>query len=229
MKNKIVYFIFVITLLWMSCDPAVVFTTPQPEGVKISDAFAPEFRGKYLCESDSSIVVVDSHIVYKRHWYDFTIREDQIKNNSNLIQIGDSLFVKDVGKCAQYRIENDTVFASVPLTDTLFWLDGIDMVLKSYQGHQILSLKMKEDKYEVVVLSLDENFDLQLKLATFPGELENLEVITPVKDISTDEVEQYLIQPTRMEFDEILRQEIVFEACEFFKRVEVPNFEIYVF
>ena len=69
--------------------------------------------------------------------------------------------------------------------------------------------------------------NMQLKYATLPGQLEELNQITPVEDISHDEVEQYMIAPTQMEFDEILKQEIVFEACEFFRRVSVPNSEVF--
>ena len=218
----IILSLFFFTLM-ISCDPAVVFNSPQPEGVEIQDNFDPEFRGTFMCESDSSIVVVDTHIVYKRHWYDFAIPKERVEEDPNIIRSGDLLYIKDKGKCAIYKVQNDSIFGSLPLTDTLFMMDGKTHVLKSYKGHQILSLKMNEGKYEVAVLSLDEDLNIQLKYATLPGELEQLEQITPVEDISHDEVEQYMIRPTRMEFDEILRQEIVFETCEYFRRVSVPN------
>jgi hypothetical protein len=66
-------------------------------------------------------------------------------------------------------------------------------------------------------------------MATLPGEVDDLEKITSVKDVSYDDVEQYQINPTRLEFDEILKQEIVFETCEYFKRVKIPIKDLYPF
>ncbi len=211
-----------------SCEPAVVFKTPQPKGITEVTSFSPAFRGTFFCESDSSLVVIDKDIIYKTHWFDFSIPEDRIESDTNLVKSGETLFVKDLGKCAIYRTQNDTVYASVRLADTLFILNE-ENILKSYKGHQIMNLKLKDGDYEVIILSLDEDTNLELKMATLPGAVEDLEKITKVKDVSYDDVEQYQINPTRLEFDEILKQEIVFETCEYFKRVKIPMKDLYPF
>lgn len=214
--------------LIVSCEPTVVFKTPQPKGITEITSFSPQFRGTFFCESDSSLVVIDKNIIYKTHWYDFSIPEDRIHSDSNVIKTGESLFVKDLGDCTIYKIQNDSVFASVRLADTLFVLSE-ENILKSYKGHQVMNLKLKDGDYEVIILSLDEDTNLELKMANLPGEVTDLEKITSVKDVSYEDVEQYQINPTRLEFDEILKQEIVFETCEYFKRVKIPAKDLYPF
>lgn len=220
--------VFSILMVITSCEPVVVFKTPQPKGIKEISSFSPEFRGTFFCESDSSLVVVDKNIIYKTHWFDFSIPENRIELDPRLKKSGESLLVKDLGNCMIYKIQNDTVYASVRLTDTLFILSEVN-ILKSYKGHQVMNLKLKDGDYEVIILSLDEATNLELKMATLPGEIEELEKITPVKDVSYDDVEQYQVNPTQLEFDEILKQEIVFETCEYFKRVKIPTKDLYPF
>ena len=220
--------VFSILMVITSCEPVVVFKTPQPKGIKEISSFSPEFRGTFFCESDSSLVVVDKNIIYKTHWFDFSIPENRIELDPRLKKSGESLLVKDLGNCMIYKIQNDTVYASVRLTDTLFILSEVN-ILKSYKGHQVMNLKLKDGDYEVIILSLDEATNLELKMATLPGEIEELEKITPVKDVSYDDVEQYQVNPTQLEFDEILKQEIVFETCEYFKRVKISTKDLYPF
>ncbi len=219
---------FTVILLIASCEPAVVFKTPQPKGISEITSFSPQFRGTFFCESDSSLVVIDKNIIYKTHWYDFSVTEDRIESDPNLMKSGELLLVKDLGDCTINKIQNDTVFASIRLSDTLFLLSD-ENILKSYKGHQVMNLKLKDGDYEVIILSLDEDTNLELKMANLPGEVSDLEKITTVKDVSYEDVEQYQINPTRLEFDEILKQEIVFETCEYFKRVKIPAKDLYPF
>jgi hypothetical protein len=228
MKKIMIGFTISIIVLIFSCEPAVVFKTPQPKGIPEITSFSPEFIGTFFCESDSSLVVIDKNIIYKTHWYDFSIPENRIESDPNVIKTGESLFIKDLGDCTIYKIQNDTVFASVRLADTLFVLSE-ENILKSYKGHQVMNMKLKDGDYEVIILSLDEDTNLELKMANLPGEVSDLEKITSVKDVSYEDVEQYQINPTRLEFDEILKQEIVFETCEYFKRVKIPAKDLYPF
>tara|TARA_B110000967_G_C18770732_1_gene502922 strand:- start:374 stop:1060 length:687 start_codon:yes stop_codon:yes gene_type:complete len=220
--------VFSILIIISSCEPVVVFKTPQPKGITEVSSFSPEFRGTFFCESDSGLVVVDENIIYKTHWFNFSIPENRIESDPDLEKSGESLMVKDLGKCMTYKIQNDTVYASIRLADTLFMLSE-ENILKSYKGHQVMNLKLKDDDYEVIILSLDEDSNLELKMATLPREVEELEKITSVKDVSYDDIEQYQVNPTQLEFDEILKQEIVFETCEYFMRVKIPMKDLYPF
>lgn len=227
--KKYFFWISIVIIYWMSCEPPVIFKSPQPEGIQQVTSFSPEFRGTYTCESDSSVVIISDDIIYKTEWFDFMVTQNRIDQDPNFEKSGEFLFVKRLGKCTINKIENDIVYATAQLADTLFLLDENECILKSYKGHQIMSLKLLDGSYEVIILSLDEDSNLELKMATLPGELEQLEKITAVKDVSSEEDEQYEINPSRMEFDEILKQELVFETCEYFKRVKIPNLDLYVF
>lgn len=227
-KNGLWIFVF-IAISWFSCEPPIIFKTPPPQGVKATNAFMPSFQGTYFCESDSSVVVIGEQVIYKTDWFDFVVPQEKIERDTNISKSGEFLYIKDIGKCAIYRIKNDTVYASFQLADTLFYMDGVENVLKEYNGHQVMSLWLQEGKYEVFILSLDDYSNLQLKMATMPGDLEELEKITSIKDVSSEDVEQYEINPSLIEFDEILQKEIVFETCEYFKRIDIPNKELFIF
>lgn len=220
------YWILILMVIgWISCDPPIVFKTPPPQGIETINAFAPSFQGTYLCESDSSIVVVEPHVIYKTEWFDFVISQKEMQQDDNFIQSGEFIYLRDIGKCSIYRIKNDTVYASVQLADTIFYMAGEKNVLKEYKGHQVMSMLLNKGSYEVFILSLDEDSNLEFKMATLPGTLADLQKITPLKGVvnHTKEAEQFEINPTMMEFDEILKQEIVFETCDYFKRINIPN------
>ena len=229
MKKYLFCMSIVVIFVLTACEPAVVFENPQPKGAPEEKNFATPYQGTYLSESDSSIVIIDSVCIYKRHWFDFTLSRKRIEKDDNVVKSGEFLHLKNIGKNAIYRIKNDTVYASVALEDTLFHLDGSKYILKSHEGHQIMNVKLNEASYQVIVLSLDGKGNLDLMHASRLEDIEKLEKITPTQDISHHDIEQFMINPTRVEFDEIMEQEIVFETYEKFKRINVRIEDLYPF
>jgi len=62
------FWILMVAIGFASCEPPVIFNTPPPQGIAATNAFAPNFQGAFLCESDSSIVVVEEKAIYNVDW-----------------------------------------------------------------------------------------------------------------------------------------------------------------
>ncbi len=213
-----------VLVLWVGCDePGVVFKSPQPEGLRAEPFINPVFRGKFICDSDSSVVYIKNDIIYKEKLYAFEVTTPALDTLWDLEMRGDRLYSKKLDQYMPMFYKDDTIRSRVRKRDTLF-LMGENHILKSFKGNQILNRKLDNRKWEVFILSLDDQFNLRLFLARLPENIHALKAITRVEDISTREQVQIRIRPTVMEFEEILNQELIFDECDIFYRVEVIHF-----
>ena len=222
--KKIIQFSVVLLLVTLfACESKLVFTEPQPPETETMERFEEAYWGNYFCDSDSAIITVEPTMIHQWKYLNFRISNQQIAEDENILFIGENLYIDGYDGCFIYRIQNDTVYASLPIRDTLFRLDDPNIRLKSYNGHQVLNFKLKNKKWEAIILSLDKDGALGVQLATLPKEVEALAKITPVTNISTEDKEQYIISPTLLEFDEIIDQELVFETCHYYPKVNVDE------
>lgn len=219
MKTLHVFFYLSLISLALSCGEApVVFTEPLPKDRSEDPFFNPFYRGLFLCESDSAYLIIDHHLIYKEKAFLFEMTEEEIEDRSDIEMIGDQIYIKNLQQFFPYRFEDGFVRGDVVLRDTLFHI-GPNAVAKYYKGHQILNIKLEEDRWETWILSLDQDQNLALLKTILPEDLEALETITPVENISTENKIQYRINPTAKELDEILRTKLLFESCDQFTRL----------
>ncbi len=205
-------------LLFTACEePPIVFTSPQPHGGVDNPYISPVYRGSFLCLSDSALVKSNATTIYKEKKYAAIVAEKDISAMEDVTIGIDSIRVVGWPEAVPYERIGDSIHTHVVLRDTIFHL-GSDQRVRYYRGHQIISKKLAELKWEVIVFSLDDNLDLRMSKAILPEDLEQLKEITPVKDISTQDQEQFLISPTILEFKALLDQKIIFEECDYFKR-----------
>lgn len=217
MKN-IIHSILFLCFFAISCmEPPIVFEEAQPATVPAESQINLLYRGFYFCESDSALVYINKTTVYKEKLFDFAITIDEVDLIEELSFVNGKLYFEDDPSPLPTHVNGDTISSQINLRDTLFDL-GPKSVLKYYKGHQILNNQLGPEKWEVNILSLDENLNLKLYSTTLPKDLEALEKLTPVKDISTEQQIQFKIKPTEMEFGEILKQELIFQECDLFTR-----------
>ena len=202
-------------------EPAIVFKAPQPEGAKVERFISPIYRGTYFCMSDSSIVYVKPKSVHKERAYSFEVPLAELDTIKEAELIGDILHLQGFEEPIPVDIIQDTVYAEVLLQDTLFEV-GPTNILKSFNGHQILNKRMDQDKWEVLILSLDDQLNLWLSAVVLPEDIADLEAITPVEDISREDQVQFRIAPSAIEFGEILEQRLIFVECDMFTRIKLP-------
>lgn len=212
-----------LALLASACsEPPVVFEEPQPKDLEPKAYFEPVYRGVFLCESDSALVYVKAKTIHKEKKYSFTTDPVEIDSTPGVELIGNQLWLKEFEDPIPVNVDGDSITGEMVLKDTLFNL-GEDQMLKYFRGHHILNKKIEKNKWEVLILSTDYGLNLRLFEAVMPEDLEKLEKITPVKDISTEEKEQILLAPTVAEFREILRQQLIFQECDFYIRLKLPT------
>ena len=210
--------ITVFLVLVIGCEPPVVFTEIQPHGFKPLNSFSVLYQGAYRCESDSSIVHINRNTVYKEKEYPFTLNRFAIDTMPDVVLEDDELFIPSKQLRLSATFEGDSIYSKMILRDTIFTISE-DQVLTRFKGHHILNFKMKENKWEIAILSLDDNANIILSITALPEDLERLKEITPVKDISRGDTIQYELSPTIYEFHQILKEELIFQSCDYYERV----------
>jgi len=219
MKRILYLSILNLLLLQTKCmEPYVVFEEPQPKELKSRTAFNKHYQGKYFCESDSAIVHITDNLLYKEIYIPFFLLEEEVEEMGFERIHSNRILYKESNLTLPATISNDTIWSEVTLFDTLFTISPTQ-ILKYYKGHQVMNTQLEEDKWEVWLLSKEDTDYLQFSKVVLPSDLKELEAITPVLDISTDDQEQYIIKPTVREFKQILESEILFNDCDVFTRL----------
>ncbi len=221
MKNSFILLLTLVTISWYACVPPVVFSEPQPKGYNPQNSFPIYYRGTFLCDSDSSIVHIHGKTIFKEKEYELAATLEEIDSTPEIRLDGYNLYVEDFDQPFPINVVGDSVFGKMAVRDTLFQL-GEKNVLTQFRGHQILNKKMSNGDWEVLILSMDYEFDLALSMAALPEDLDRLKEITPVTDLSQGDTLQFKISPTVYEFSQILDEELVFETCDYFKRIALP-------
>ena len=209
----------VLLFSFLACEPAVVFDGPQPVGLSAEKGFRPIYRGHYFCDSDSTEVWVRANCLYKEKQMPFTALLEEVLRNDDLALINGELCIIPLNRCLPVRIAGDSVSGQVIIRDTLFAV-GPDQVLKSFRGHQILNKRLDKNKWEVLILSLDEDLNLSFASVVLPNDLDQLKAITPVENISEGDEVQYRVAPNLSEFHQLLESGILFQEYNMFYRIK---------
>ena len=221
--KQLIFLLFIASFLVFGCvEPPVVFNDAQPTGLEAKAYFEPIYRGVFQCESDSGIVYVKAKTIYKELTYQFKTSIAEIDSLEESKLTDGQLWIEGLKDPIPVNIEGDSVSGALTFRDTLFEV-GENQVLKYFRGHHILNKRIDEDKWEVLVLSVDYDLNLRLSEAVMPEDLSELEKITPVKDISTEDKSQILLVPTVAEFKELLKSRLLFQECDLYKRLKLPT------
>lgn len=212
----------IVLLSLFSCEPPVVFTEPQPQGIESLADFPESFRGQYLCESDTSLLNVERRIVYQKTSYDVQLSRLELDTTAGYQIKGDSLFIEDYEEYATLEALDDSTYRATCVSlDTLFVI-GEEGVLKKYRGYLVLNTKLDEQKWGAWVLKRDKDGKIRMFETTLPEQIAALEAITPVEDITEEGGRtQYRISPDRKAFRKLLKKGTdVFESCDTFVKVK---------
>ncbi|MEL6655932.1 MAG: hypothetical protein AAFP77_07555 [Bacteroidota bacterium] len=220
MKRNHIFFSLILMIGLGSCAPPVVFTEPQPDVLQESETFDPTYQGHYFCTGDSSVVRISPTTIWKERQIKLNTTLDDIENTDGVYLDGDLLYIEETDTPVHIEFLDDgRVGAEFTISDTLFEI-GHRQVLKLYRGHQIMSSKISNRNWAVQILSKDEVGNLSLYNTKLPEDLQSLEEITPVEDISSEEVQRYRLSPNIAEFRKLLESKLIFEACDYFERID---------
>jgi len=173
----------------------------------------------FLCDSDSSIVHIKKRTIFKEKEYEATLAIQDIPSIEELSYENGELRISPLDQVAEVVENGDSLTAKITLRDTLFSI-GPKSVLRNYNGHAILNKQLDKEKWEVEILSLDEDYNLRYSVSILPENINDLLKVTATKDISNKEQTQYIIKPSKIEFRELLNTKLIFEECDRFVRIK---------
>jgi hypothetical protein len=196
-----------------SCQPPVVFGEPQPVGVESISSIPESYMGIYWCKTDSVSLFVDDKAFIKSKELLVSMTIEEIEADSDLELQNGKIYVRSLGQYFPIENKGDTLISTIIIKDTLF-LIGPDQILKPFKGYLILNTKLDENLWGVMVVSHEGEGILSLAYAELPENLSVLDSITPVETLAKkDNIEtQILIRPTREEFEQILKNRMLFDA-----------------
>lgn len=216
---------FVVSVLAVlsiaSCQPPVVFGEPQPVGGNALNTIPSNYRGTYWCSTDSASLFIDDKALIRRKDLLVKLGKDEIAENEDLAIVNGQLYVDDWNAFFPIEALGDTVISHVILRDTIFAIDR-EQVLKPFKGHLVLNIKLKDDVWEVLVVSQGEGQVLTISQAEIPEKLSQLDSITTIKTFwGKDSVQtQIYLKPTAYEFERILQKGLLFQkSCTEYVKV----------
>lgn len=193
-----------------SCEPAVTFDQPQPDGVKSLASFPQRLQGTYVAADGASIVTVNDKLV-TRH-YDFDVKEHKDSLGASYTLAGDTLIDQDNGTREKVVVRGDTVIQRANWTDTLFNISA-DNILKKFKGYYFLNNRHGESSWEVKKLSLKKSV---LTVGRISDE-EDIRRLKEITEVTSDTIPTRFTL-TRRQFKSFIRQE-GFGEEETFNRV----------
>jgi hypothetical protein len=202
---KILLVLFVVLLV--GCQPSVRFEEPQPKGKKDLNEVPKYYMGEYLQVSDSSILIIDSNIIYREWKGDFNILKSEMK------EVLDTIYEEDIDLQfgSNYKIsidtEGDSAFISYQLIDTIFII-GEEQILRKYKGYLFLNYKKDENSWKVDLLKLENGY-LDFDDLVSSSEIDTLKEIVTISaefDSTSNKVKRYELNPKRRELKEILNR-----------------------
>lgn len=211
-----------LLILFGSCQSPVLFTEPQPKGEPELSKIPIEYQGIYWCEKDSIVLIIDENLIIKQKEYESVIPIAEMGSNPHLSFENNRLYSNEINQSFPSKLVGDKVVTRIILKDTLF-SETSGQIMKFHKGHLILNNPIDNMHWDVTIMSLKQQDILSFIKANMPDNLEDLQQITAVEESKSEKMEkpaQIKISPTKAEFDQILKQKLVFDgACLEFKRI----------
>jgi hypothetical protein len=220
MKLRVVGIIGIILLI-VACTPPVVFDQAYPIGEEDLEVIPSAYMGSFICESDSSLLLIKKHevVIRTENFFDLPLKDVDERDDCNID--GQEMYVSGREECIPLEFVNDsTVRGTIIEHDTLFSM-GKSGIVRMYQGHVVMSQEIHDDQWAVSFLSLEKNTDIKYRAISDKTKIANVGKVTKMENITTkeDKNNRYKIKPTMKQFDELFNDEKVFIECEYLTRV----------
>jgi hypothetical protein len=223
MKSWIPFGLILIAFIFLDCTPPVVFDQAQPiEGQTVSE-IPDAYQGLYICESDSTLIIISDQIVYAQHEHFFVISTEGLEEREDCSLMENEIYLPGKEMCIPIEyIDENTVKGYITDIDTLFIMNE-GHAAKTYKGHLFLSKQLREEEWAVSMLSHDEEGNILYRSITEDSDLKGIRRITPMKDITrpTDRKRRFKITPDQKAFDRLISNNDIFIDCEYLMRVNL--------
>jgi hypothetical protein len=218
--KKSTSFLIILFIIAAGCSPTVLFNFPQPEGKKDLVQFPSRYWGEYEGIEDSSIYLIDKHIIRKRNIIDIRVPRTEIDTSKDVTLEGNILYVKESGEKVPVTFRNDSVFGTLTTYDTTFNISGKG-ILRKFKGCYFLNFKQEEDQWMVYKLKFSKDGSATACGISKDDEIEQIKQIMTVEEIKNEKGEnvKYIIKPEKGEFKKLIDQGH-FRECTQYRKIK---------
>ncbi len=210
------------SLLYISCFPDVLFVQALPPDIEALTVVPIEYQGQYLCESDSSIMHVESNLVFVESYNQFITTIDEVQETQECSILAGGLFLPGRQQCIPIEIINgDTIIGSIYDIDTLFSFKE-DEILKSHKGRLFLNYRNDASHWSTFVITPQVDGTLLWTLIDVPDDSDKIEEITNdyTPYVKSNRRIKYILNPTLKEFESILNKDYT-DFCDILVPIQI--------
>lgn len=218
-----IYISFV--LLVLSCHAPVVFDKAYPYDKEDLIVIPSYYRGSFICESDSSIIMINDRNITRHRNHTFVSKKEIIMEREDCKMEDDMIYIKGREICIPIIEVNDSIVQGMfTEIDTLFAMQEGSLA-RMHKGHLVINQEFSRGQWSVSLLTYQLGGDISFRAITDKSLIQNIAKITPTKDITTkrDRDRKYLVKPTMKEFDELLKDDKVFLECDYFTKIIIEE------
>lgn len=193
---KLLLFFIVVACFW-GCDPAVTFTTPQPDGLNNLSKFPKRLHGQYYSLENGTTLIIKDKVMYKVYEWDEKRHPNQLDIMEHLE--GDTLIDLRYKTRMPVKRDGDSLIIHYSGNDTLFQL-AHGNVLRKYKGYYFMNTCYDKTHWEVHKVRLKKG---QLSISEISTE-EEIELLKEIAEASGDTIAQYNFSATKRQFREFV-------------------------
>src|SRR3989339_154105 len=196
---------FVTFIIFISCNPSIVFDQPQPQGVRNEKNFPKKLIGHYFCTQNHSTLFITHDKIIKKSLVELNVLKSELDSMREYKLFKDTLI--DILTQKRFKVEyrNDTIVFFDQITDTLFMLSD-ENILRKWKGYYFLN---EQSKNGWIVRKLEYKRGGKLILASIvsPDELENLKEVMDIEKIKADDGETigYRVRHSKLQLKRFIR------------------------
>lgn len=210
-KRKIFYCNLIMILFLIGCTPKpeVRFLEPQPKNKHDLKEFPKEYQGQYLSKSDSSILTINSKMIYQE-WRGLSkVSDVEMQDELDTIYKEDIKIEISDNWTMTINVEGDSATIETFGIDTLFLLSQ-KTKLRKFKGYLFLNFPSSDSTWRVEILKLEDN-QLDFEKLVSPSEIDTLRELTSIHtviDTTTNKPDHHDLQPKRRELKAILERKV---------------------
>ena len=223
-------FLLLLSFAFTMCSPPIVFDEAYPKNEAPMNYFPENYQGIYMCESDSTLIVIKETLVYAQSFFYFEASESEIEAKEQCTIADGELYIEERQECIPFEyFAEDSIRAQYYNIDTLFEISP-KAILKTYENSLVLSSQVK-DEWIITLLSIDKFGNVDYRAITESTDIEKVQSITPTKQIGVNRNSEpiYSVKPDQIGFAEMFNDHNIFISCEYLMRVNLEENAFYMY
>jgi hypothetical protein len=200
MKTRNSILAIALMLCFLSCDPLVTFTTPQPTGADNLSEIPNRLQGEYFSFDNGSVLRINEKVIQRSYDFEVKSHKDQLSNDEQLS--GDTLFNMSTQRKTPVKIEGDSLITRFHFVDTIFQISEKN-ILRKFKGYYFLNMLYSENSWEVRKLQLSKG---ELTVSSIRGQ-DDIDHLKKIAESANDTVPPYRFTANRKQLKKYIKDE----------------------